>query len=78
MSNEELLEALSLRFDRIDGRLDKLEDRLDQMEAHLHQVDVRLDALEESAEITRTGVNALLGWSEKCRNVIDFPLPQIN
>ena len=50
MTNEELLEALSTRFDQIEKRFDRVEERLDR--------------LEESNEEVRSGVNALLEWAE--------------
>ena len=63
MTNEELLEALSTRFDQIEKRFDRVEERLDR--------------LEESNEEVRSGVNALLEWAEECGNAIKFPLPRV-
>ena len=63
MTNEELLEALSIRFDQIEKRFDRVEERLDR--------------LEESNEEVRSGVNALLEWAEECGNAIKFPLPRV-
>lgn len=63
MTNEELLEAINKRFDSIDTRFDSIEGRLDR--------------LEESAEVTRDGVNSLLDWAEECGNVIKLPLPKV-
>lgn len=36
-----------------------------------------VEELRETAEITRTGVNALIDWAEDCGNAIKFPLPRI-
>ena len=63
MTNEELLEALSTRFDQIEKRFDRVEERLDR--------------LEESNEEVRSGVTALLEWAEECGNAIKFPLPRV-
>ncbi len=67
MNNEEkilrLLESQQAEFQKINTRLDKMDDRLDR--------------LEEYAEITRDGVNALLEWAEDCGNAVKFPLPKI-
>lgn len=56
MNNEEkilvLLEQHSEMFAQINSRLDKMDERLNRME--------------EYAEITRDGVNALLDWAEAC------------
>lgn len=38
----------------------------------------RLDALEESQEETRNGVNMLINWSEKVSMAATFPLPDID
>lgn len=38
----------------------------------------RLDALEESQEETRNGVNMLISWSEKVSMAAKFPLPDID
>lgn len=38
----------------------------------------RLDAIEESQEETRNGVNMLINWSEKVSMAATFPLPDID
>ena len=65
MNNEEkilvLLEQHSEMFAQINSRLDKMDERLNRMDSRLDKMDERLDRMEEYAEITRDGVNALLG-----------------
>ena len=67
MTNEEriieLLESQQAELRKINSRLDGVESRLDN--------------LEESAEITRDGVNALIEWAENVSNAIRFPLPKL-
>ena len=67
MTNEEkilqLLEAQQTELRKINSRLDGMESRLDR--------------LEESAEITRDGVNTLMEWAEDVSNAIRFPLPKL-
>lgn len=67
MTNEEkilqLLEAQQEEFSRINARLSKIEEDIEE--------------IKETAEITRTGVNALVEWAEDCGNAIKFPLPRI-
>ena len=67
MTNEEkilqLLEAQQAELRKINSRLDGMESRLDR--------------LEESAEITRDGVNTLIEWAEDVSNTIRFPLPKL-
>lgn len=48
---------------KINGRLDKMENTLEEMK--------------EDLEITRSGVNTILGWAERVSNAISFPLPKI-
>ena len=67
MTNEEkilqLLEAQQAELRKINSRLAGVESRLDK--------------LEESAEITRDGVNTLIEWAEDVSNAIRFPLPKL-
>ena len=67
MTNEEkilqLLEAQQTELRKINSRLDGMESILDR--------------LEESAEITRDGVNTLIEWAEDVSNAIRFPLPKL-
>lgn len=55
---------------KINGWLDKMDDRLNQMET-------TLETMQEDLEITRSGVNTILGWAERVSNAIRFPLPKI-
>lgn len=48
------------------------------MEQKLQPIIERLNALEESQEETRNGVNMLIGWSEKVGMAATFPLPDID
>lgn len=67
MTNEEkilqILESQQAELRKINSRLDKIEEDIEE--------------IKESAEITRSGVNALLDWAEDCGNAIKFPLPRI-
>ena len=67
MTNEEkILQLLAAQ----QAELRNINSRLDGMES-------RLDKLEESAEITRDGVNTLIEWAEDVSNAIRFPLPKL-
>ncbi|RKI63420.1 hypothetical protein D7V91_17465 [bacterium 1xD42-67] len=48
------------------------------MDQKLQPIIERLDALEESQEETRNGVNMLINWSEKVSMAATFPLPDID
>ena len=67
MTNEEkilqILESQQAELRKINSRLDKIEEDIEE--------------IKESAEITRSGVNALLDLAEDCGNAIKFPLPRI-
>lgn len=74
MTNEErILELLEAQ----QTELRKINTRLNNMDARLNSIDTRLDKLEEDAEITRDGVNALIEWAENVSNAIRFPLPKL-
>ena len=54
-----------------------VENMSEPLRARLNSIDTRLDKLEEDAEITRDGVNALIEWAENVSNAIRFPLPKL-
>ena len=70
-------DGIDARLDGMDARFDKMDARLDGMDARFDRMDARLDKLEEDAEITRDGVNALIEWAENVSNAIRFPLPKL-
>ena len=53
------------------------EELLEAINKRFDSIENRLDKLEESAEVTRSGVNSLIDWAEECGNVIKFPLPKV-
>ena len=63
--------------ERILELLEAQQGKLRQINARLNSIDTRLDKLEEDAEITRDGVNALIEWAENVSNAIRFPLPKL-
>ena len=56
---------------------DLIIEELRKINSRLAGVESRLDKLEESAEITRDGVNTLIEWAEDVSNAIRFPLPKL-
>lgn len=50
---------------------------LEAQKKEFEKINSRLDKLEESAEITRDGVNTLIAWAEDVSNAIRFPLPRL-
>ena len=56
---------------------DLILEELRKINSRLAGVESRLDKLEESAEITRDGVNTLIEWAEDVSNAIRFPLPKL-
>ena len=63
--------------ERILELLEAQQGELRQINVRLNSIDIRLDKLEEDAEITRDGVNALIEWAENVSNAIRFPLPKL-
>ena len=59
------------------GKEDLIREELRKINSRLAGVESRLDKLEESAEITRDGVNTLIEWAEDVSNAIRFPLPKL-
>ena len=56
---------------------DLILEELRKINSRLAGVESRLDKLEESAEITRDGVNTLIEWAEDVSNASRFPLPKL-
>ena len=56
---------------------DLILEELRKINSRLAGVESRLDKLEESADITRDGVNTLIEWAEDVSNAIRFPLPKL-
>lgn len=63
--------------ERILELLEAQQTELRKINTRLNSIDTRLDKLEEDAEITRDGVNALIEWAENVSNAIRFPLPKL-
>ena len=63
--------------ERILELLESQQAELRKINSRLEGVESRLDKLEESAEITREGVNTLIEWAENVSNAIRFPLPKL-
>ena len=71
------LDGMESRLDGMESRLDGMESRFDGMESRFDGMESRLDKLEESAEVTRGGINTLIEWAENVSNAIRFPLPKL-
>ncbi len=71
------LRKINSRLDGMESRLGGMESRLDGMESRFDGMESRLDKLEESAEVTRGGINTLIEWAENVSNAIRFPLPKL-
>lgn len=71
MTNEELLQAITVQIgsfrQEMTRRMDKLENRLDSMEE-------AMETLKEDGEITRDGVNSLLEWADIIGKINNYPI----
>lgn len=74
MNNEEkILEMLSAMQNDINA----IKNDVSGLKNDVSVLKQDVEELRETAEITRTGVNALVEWAEDCGNAIKFPLPRI-
>ena len=71
------LDGMESRLGGMESRFDGMESRFDGMESRFDGMESRLDKLEESAEVTRGGINTLIEWAENVSNAIRFPLPKL-
>ena len=69
MTNEELLEFLNEKFNKMDSRFDNIEKDISDLKSNVAKMDSRLDKIEEDievikedAEITRETTNAIGEW----------------
>ncbi len=75
MSNEELLEMLNKRFDKIDARFDKIEKDIDIMKEDIDIMKEDIDIIKEDCAITRDATNHLGEWVEYYfGDVMPYPL----
>jgi len=65
MTDKELLQAISQMMDQ-------------KLTQQLTPIKEEIEGIKESLEETRTGVNMLIGWSEKVSMAASFPLPDID
>ncbi len=70
----EMLAQINTRLDSVDGRLDSVDGRLDSVETEVKAVRSDIDDMKESQEEVRTGLNAVLEWTETVSAVVpDIP-----
>ena len=89
MENQEVLnlvlaklEKMENRFDKMENRFDKMENRFDKMEAKIDKIEAKVNSLEvtvkeiqEDTKITRSAVNALIEWAENVSAITNVKLP---
>lgn len=78
MTNEELLQAITLQIgsfrNEMTRRMDEMENRLDSMEKSIASLQESVEGLEEDSEITRDGVNSLLEWADMIGKINNYPI----
>ena len=69
MTNEKLLDAIGKKSDAIDKQFQSIDKHFQSIDKRLDSIDSRLDHLEEFAEVTRNGVNAILAPEIKINGI---------
>ena len=81
MNNEEkILEILASVQTEMKGmrtEIKGMQAEMKGMQAEIKEIHGKLDELTEAHEETRTSVNAILEWTEKVSDAVNFPLPRI-
>ncbi len=68
------LDSMDGRMDSMDGRMDSMDSRLGSLETEVKAVRSDIDDMKESQEEVRTGLNAVLEWTETVSAVVpDIP-----
>ena len=81
MSNgEKILELLQQMQSDIAGMkqdIVSMKQDITSMKQDIETIKDDIEEIKEEAEITRSGVNTLIGWAEKVEKASDFPMPEV-
>ena len=82
MENQEVLnlvltklEKMEAKFDKMESRMDKMEAKIDKIEAKVNSLEVTVKEIQEDTKITRSAVNALIEWAENVSAITNVKLP---
>lgn len=68
MENQEVLNLVLAKLEKMEAKFDKMESRMDKMEA-------KMDKIQEDTKVTRSAVNALIEWAENVSAITNVKLP---
>ena len=68
MENQEVLNLVLTKLEKMEAKFDKMESRMDKMEA-------KMDKIQEDTKVTRSAVNALIEWAENVSAITNVKLP---
>lgn len=82
MENQEVLnlvlaklEKMEAKFDKMENRFDKMEAKIDKIEAKVNSLEVTVKEIQEDTKITRSAVNALIEWAENVSVTTNVKFP---
>ena len=82
MENQEVLnlvlaklEKMEAKFDKMESRMDKMEAKIDKIEAKVNSLEVTVKEIQEDTKITRSAVNALIEWAENVSVITNVKFP---
>lgn len=68
MENQEVLNLVLAKLEKMEAKFDKMESRMDKMEA-------KMDKIQEDTKVTRSAVNVLIEWAENVSAITNVKLP---
>lgn len=82
MENQEVLnlvlaklEKMEAKFDKMESRMDKMETKIDKIEAKVNSLEVTVMEIQEDTKVTRSAVNALIEWAENVSVITNVSFP---
>ena len=75
MENQEVLNLVLAKIEKMEAKFDKMESRMDKMEAKMDKIEVTVKEIQEDTKITRSAVNALIEWAENVSAITNVKLP---
>ena len=75
MENQEVLNLVLAKLEKMEAKFDKMESRMDKMEAKMDKIEVTVKEIQEDTKITRSAVNALIEWAENVSAITNVKFP---
>ena len=75
MENQEVLNLVLAKLEKMEAKFDKMESRMDKMEAKMDKIEVTVKEIQEDTKITRSAVNSLIEWAENVSVITNVSFP---